>query len=196
MTIDPAVLDALLQAGATAEMIVAAVKADMAKDEARREARRANNADRQRRFKARRRGEVVADNAGNALPSVTERDPSLSRPLSPQTPHTPTHTHPDNITPRVKGCAVAKPDDVPPQVWTDFLAHRRAQKAPVSETAVAGMRREAGKAGWTLADAMAECVSRGWRGFKADWVQAPPAKPPDGGDFMSHLISRREGIAR
>lgn len=69
MSLTPAVLDALLAAGATADMIVAAVKADMAEGEARKVEKRAGNAERQRRFKAKRRG--TADNASNALPAVT-----------------------------------------------------------------------------------------------------------------------------
>ena len=46
--IAPEVLDALLEAGATAEMIVAAVKADSALDDARKARQREGNAARQR----------------------------------------------------------------------------------------------------------------------------------------------------
>lgn len=67
--IDPAVLDALVQAGASAEMIVAAVKADIARDEARREAKRTNNAERQQRFRDKR--SARKSNARNALRDVT-----------------------------------------------------------------------------------------------------------------------------
>ncbi len=102
MAIDAAVLDALVKAGATAEMIVAAVTADQAKDEARREARRANNAERQRRFKARRRDEDEASgNADNALPSVNNATP-LSLPPNENNSNPPTHT-PENKPARVKG---------------------------------------------------------------------------------------------
>jgi len=69
--------------------------------------------------------------------------------------------------PRVK---LAKPDGVSDRVWQDFLAHRKAKKAPVTETAIAGIQREAVKAGWTMEGALTEIVSRGWQGFKADWV--------------------------
>lgn len=69
MSIKSEVLDALLAAGASAEMIVAAVKADMAEDEARREAKRANNAERQQRFRDKRKSRK--NNARNALRSVT-----------------------------------------------------------------------------------------------------------------------------
>ena len=37
-------------------------------------------------------------------------------------------------------------------------------------TALAGIKKEADKAGWPFEKAIAECVARGWTGFKADWV--------------------------
>jgi len=52
--IGPEILDALLEAGASAEMIVAAVKAAAGTDAKRREERRARDAERQRRHRARR----------------------------------------------------------------------------------------------------------------------------------------------
>lgn len=66
---------------------------------------------------------------------------------------------------------VAKPDCVADQVWQDFLQVRKAKKAPLTETALARMEAEAIKAGWTLQNAMAESVARGWQSFKADWVK-------------------------
>jgi hypothetical protein len=63
------------------------------------------------------------------------------------------------------------PDDVSEEVWADFCRMRKAQKAPVTDTAVKGIRGQAVRAGWSLEDALAECVARGWRGFKADWVK-------------------------
>jgi hypothetical protein len=72
---------------------------------------------------------------------------------------------------RSKSPAVTQPDDVGEEVWVDFVQHRRNVKAPLTATALAGIRREASKAGWSLDDALRECCNRGWRGFKADWVQ-------------------------
>jgi uncharacterized protein YdaU (DUF1376 family) len=66
---------------------------------------------------------------------------------------------------------INKPDSVPEQVWNDFNKIRKAKKAPLTQTALNGIEREAQTAGWTLEDALTECVSRGWQGFKADWVQ-------------------------
>jgi hypothetical protein len=67
----PQVLDALLAAGATAEMIVAAVKADQAEDEDRKASRRAKAAERQRKHRG---GNVTPNNAPSR---VTECDDAL-----------------------------------------------------------------------------------------------------------------------
>ncbi len=61
-------------------------------------------------------------------------------------------------------------DDVDKTVWQDFLALRKTKKAPLTKTAVDGIRREAEKAGMTFEAALSECCARGWVGFKADWV--------------------------
>lgn len=189
MTIKPEVLDALLAAGATAEMIVAAVKADLASEAERVERKRANNAERQRRFKAKNK-QVTEDNAGNALPGVT---PSLSRPLSPQPPLTPTHTHPEYNTRARKGPVPAKPEGVSSQTWADFLALRKQKRADLSQTALAGIEREAVKAGWSLESALAECVARGWQAFKADWVEGKGAGPPgNSGSLVSGFLTTRK----
>jgi hypothetical protein len=68
--------------------------------------------------------------------------------------------------------AAARPEDVPDAVWSDFASLRRQRRAPVTETVVAGIRREAAAAGVTLADALRTCVERGWQSFRADWAQA------------------------
>ncbi len=64
------------------------------------------------------------------------------------------------------------PADVDPQVWADFKAARKAARAPITGTALHRIQKEAEKAGWLLEDALAECVSRGWRSFKAEWVKS------------------------
>jgi len=56
------------------------------------------------------------------------------------------------------------------QVAADFIALRHKLRAPITQTAVAGIQREAEKAGLTLQAALAMCCERGWRGFKAEWV--------------------------
>jgi hypothetical protein len=66
------------------------------------------------------------------------------------------------------------PNNVDEQVWSDFLALRKVKKAPITVTALAGIKREADKANWSLDRAITECVSRGWVGFKAEWVEDKP----------------------
>lgn len=73
----------------------------------------------------------------------------------------------DNTPPK----GVQKPDDVSDEIWIDFLQHRKAKKAKVTETAIKGIRREAHKAGWTMDEALQEICQRGWTGFKSDWVE-------------------------
>lgn len=69
-----------------------------------------------------------------------------------------------------KARAVARPRDVPDSVWKDFLKLRRAKKAPLTETAWSGIESEAKKARWEPERALRECITRGWTGFKAEWV--------------------------
>lgn len=116
--IRPEVLEALLAAGATAEMIVAAVKADAAADAVAREAhdaeRRSKATERQRR--KRDRDIVTPCHASSREHDVTERDTPLPLPSSPQTPQQPTPT-PEKTT-RPRKAPLAKPEiDVTEQVW-------------------------------------------------------------------------------
>lgn len=63
------------------------------------------------------------------------------------------------------------PLDVSPEVWADFTTLRKRKRAEITQTAIDGIRREAQKAGWAFEDALRECCSRGWTGFKSDWVK-------------------------
>ena len=75
-----------------------------------------------------------------------------------------------------KAVVTAAPDGVSQEVWESFLQQRKASRAVVTPTVVKKIAQEAQKAGWTLENALAECVARGWRGFKADWVAEKQAK--------------------
>jgi hypothetical protein len=57
------------------------------------------------------------------------------------------------------------------QVWSDWVAHRKAKKAPVTQTALDGIAREATKANITMQTALQTMCERGWAGFKAEWLQ-------------------------
>lgn len=72
---------------------------------------------------------------------------------------------------RKRSSNVQKPESVSEQVWTDFCALRNKRRAPITETALKGIQREAEKAGITLEEALSTCCERGWQGFKAEWYR-------------------------
>jgi len=89
--------------------------------------------------------------------------------------------------------------DVDPATWKDFQTLRKAKHAPVTQTAINGIRREAEKAGMTLDAAIRVCCTRGWTGFKAEWVQgsSPPARRDANAESFSERDERlaRERVA-
>ncbi len=73
-----------------------------------------------------------------------------------------------------KAPQVPCPDGVSSEVWSDFVAHRKRKRADITATALRGITSEAAKAGFSLEDALALCVTRGWIGFKAEWLLDAP----------------------
>lgn len=65
--------------------------------------------------------------------------------------------------------AAERPESVPESVWLDFLAIRKAKRAPLTDTALDGIASEAEKAGLSLPEALAVCCRQGWQGFNAGW---------------------------
>lgn len=70
-----------------------------------------------------------------------------------------------------KATVVACPPDVGLQEWTDWLALRKAKKAPVTETVVKTARKEAEKAGISFNAFLAIWCARGSQGLQADWLK-------------------------
>lgn len=70
--------------------------------------------------------------------------------------------------------AIKKPDDVTETVWSDWVKHRKAKKALITETVIKRIRNESSKAGISLESAMELMCVRNWQGFEADWVKAKP----------------------
>ncbi|CAB4121632.1 Protein of unknown function DUF1376 [uncultured Caudovirales phage] len=62
------------------------------------------------------------------------------------------------------------PDGVSDSVFQDFVKLRKGLKAPVTETAIKGLAKEAAKANLSLQAVMELCCQNGWRGFKAEWM--------------------------
>src|SRR5690606_17111186 len=72
---------------------------------------------------------------------------------------------------RVRATPPPCPDDVDPAVWRDWLALRKAKRAPVTETALQMIRREADKAGLPLNAFLEIWCARGSHGLQADWIK-------------------------
>lgn len=80
-------------------------------------------------------------------------------------------------------------------VASDWITIRKAKKSPLTLTALAGVEREAAKAGISLQAAIRYCCEAGWVGFNAEWhanrtAKAQPAAPPS-----AHRMTRDEGRA-
>lgn len=168
MGLNAAMIEVLVAKGLSAQDILEVAKAAEKKADP-------TNAERQARHRANKRKRNTV--------TVT-RDPPIDN------NHTPISSD-DEITPNAAKQPVGKPEEVSDQVWRDFTSHRKAQRAPITATALSGIRREADQVGWTLEAALAECVSRGWRGFKAEWVKPPPASNDQGGGMAAAILAKR-----
>ena len=66
---------------------------------------------------------------------------------------------------------LAQPADVDEQTWQDWLALRKAKKAPVTATVLAQARTESDKAGMPLAAFLRVWCARGSQGLQAEWLK-------------------------
>lgn len=58
------------------------------------------------------------------------------------------------------------------RIACDWLAVRRSKKAAPTKTAIDGVLRELGKAGFSPADGIRLCSERAWARFNPDWLQS------------------------
>jgi len=132
---------------------------------------------------------------GNEIRWGKDRPPIAPR-SPPDSPPTPNHIpvpEPVPLSIRSK-TIVAKsdcicPETVSDEVWRDFQTLRRAKKAPLTNSAISRIEKEAGKAGILLEAALIECCARGWTGFKADWVKGK-AEPFSVGAATRKILER------
>jgi uncharacterized protein YdaU (DUF1376 family) len=88
-----------------------------------------------------------------------------------------------------------RPAEIPENLWADFLAVRKAKKAPLTETALNGILGEAEKAGITLGQALTCCCERNWQGFKASWYQNANTGGQQPGGLGRHPITTAQGAS-
>jgi uncharacterized protein YdaU (DUF1376 family) len=61
--------------------------------------------------------------------------------------------------------------EVSEKVVNDYKELRKSKRAVITQTGIDRIKTEAGKAGISLEDALTQCCSQGWAGFKAGWVK-------------------------
>jgi hypothetical protein len=179
-----AVLDALVKSGATQEMLVAAMRADIAEREAaeaaKLEKKRVGNRERQQRKR---------DNDRNAVSRVT---PVTARDPAPNERDNLTPTRVEKPSPKgesknpvvqdekrqaIASClrvAFPPPNGVSDEVWGDFLRSPKRRKAGMSKTAYSGICNNLmllAEHGFPPGEMIALAVERGWTTVKLEWVQ-------------------------
>ena len=65
------------------------------------------------------------------------------------------------------GSVLTAIDGVPDKTFADWMVARK--QVPVTSSVIAGLEREATKAGLTVAEAVIFCAESSWRGFNAGW---------------------------
>ena len=100
----------------------------------------------------------VSDSIAITIPMQPQCDPNANQ--EPITEKPITKNHINTIT----------PEGVSKEVFNDYLKLRKGLKAPVTDTAIKGLVREAQKANMSLEQVMVLCCQNGWRGFKAEWM--------------------------
>lgn len=192
-----AIVEALVEAGATPQIILAAVRAHEGSSTEAVEQRRRSDAERQARRRERVRHVTSRD------VTVTERDSPLPLPSSPQTPQQPTPTPESNTRPRK--AAPAKPStpapDVTELVWQAATkASRDRSGRPVLAKAVLAAIRAGASDAALIASVREHCRAQGefakgvdrivsgehWR----DHLGGPPA-PPQAGPVDPAVQARR-----
>jgi uncharacterized protein YdaU (DUF1376 family) len=92
--------------------------------------------------------------------------------------------------------AMAKPDDVDQQTWTDWLTLRKAKRAPVTQTTLDGAREEAAKAGMQIEVFLKVWCRRGSQGLEADWLQPNEKNAAMTSNRQALSFAERDELAR
>lgn len=75
-----------------------------------------------------------------------------------------------------RASALPAPENVDPGVWSDWLALRKAKRAPVTATVIASATDEAASAGMSLEAFLRVWCARGSQGLQAEWLK-PHERP-------------------
>jgi hypothetical protein len=202
MTIHASVIDALISAGATAEMIAAAVKADIAEDATRLAHKRSVDRERQKRFRAARLSRVTSCEIDTMSRDVTVTSVTAVSSPKESFPHTPFKeiTPPSNI-PRARANGATPRSELETVLDALHAAavidHRQRIRKPLTAHAAKLLAGKFAKCADpnAAADAM---IANGWQGFEPEWLEnrthgprpngTGPPKPPTGSAKLTALL--------
>lgn len=127
-------------------------------------AKREQDAERQRRLRARHAVSRDVTPSRQESPRIdhTEADTERETEVQNQTQHTPPAAARGESL-RTK--PATRPDDVTPETWDDWIAHRKRKRSPMTEGVIATTRTRAKAAGMTLEEALAYWTAQGTQGF-------------------------------
>lgn len=129
---------------------------------------------------------VIAGNAKSSLSAQAEAeaDTEAKAIQHPPAPAAPPPQALESVKPKRKPAAppLERPEEVGQQTWDDWLALRRAKRAPVTQTVLNGAALEASKAGLSLEEFLRVWCRRGSQGLEAAWLKPEErghGRPPD-----------------
>lgn len=136
----------------------------------------AENAKKPRKPQSQANGEQIAsESLTNPSQEQAESEPNREPNQEPRT---------KNISPSTEGvCSADKPRPAPRRkpaaalnfyglpdaLVADWITFRKGLKAPLTQTAIDGFKREADAAGWTLERAVRFSIENGYQGFRHNW---------------------------
>lgn len=131
---------------------------------------------------------VSARNA-KAQRTLSERSTNAERTLnegSATNTNTNTNTKEKTARKRAPPVVIECPEGVDQQVWADWLALRKAKRAPVTATTISGATAEAAKAGMSLDAFLRAWCRRGSQGLEADWLKPNERGSPVGATVQAN----------
>lgn len=147
--------------------------------------------DKQAKARASAQASVNARSA-NAQRTLNERSAKVELPTPTPTPNTSSLRSEVGTRKR----ATSRPSDVGEQTWSDWLALRKAKRAPVTDTVVEEARKEAGLAGLTLDAFLRVWCVRGSQGLRADWLKPAELQAARPAASAESFRERDERLAR
>lgn len=137
--------------------------------------------------------------SGNAAASesdaaASKADAAAMLPIPTPTPTPLPITPTENKAPASLAVQDLVTDGLTTETATEWLAHRKRVKAPMTPKAWAGIKVQAEKAGMPIEDAVLMSLRNGWRGFEAEWVRKTGQSQRPSSHSGFGQVDYREGI--